>query len=53
MTDLLERDDLHAALRDAEGASVGSVDTLVENGLAAPSEPRSQVSRRFHTLLRR
>ncbi|MDW7747947.1 fumarylacetoacetate hydrolase family protein [Halomonas sp.] len=36
MADLLEREDLLTALRGAEGASLGSVDTLMENALPTP-----------------
>lgn len=36
MADLLERDDLLTALRGAEGASLGSVDTLMENAQPTP-----------------
>nr|WP_163503482.1 fumarylacetoacetate hydrolase family protein [Halomonas socia] len=36
MADLLERDDLVAALRCAEGESLGSVETLLDNSLAEP-----------------
>lgn len=36
MADLLERDDLLTALLGTEGASLGSVGTLMENALSAP-----------------
>ncbi|MDR5907371.1 fumarylacetoacetate hydrolase family protein [Franzmannia qiaohouensis] len=36
MADLLERDDLVAALRSAEGESLGSVEALLDNSLAEP-----------------
>lgn len=36
MADLLERDDLVAALRDAQGPSLGPVESLIENALAEP-----------------
>ncbi|WP_163578207.1 fumarylacetoacetate hydrolase family protein [Halomonas faecis] len=36
MADLLERDDPAAALRDAQGPSLGPVESLIENALAEP-----------------